>query len=327
MRVWRRVGVVLWVVALVAGCRPAGEPDEAALESEPAPAAVLERYSFIGRWGVAGREPGQLDAPVRLAVGKDAVYLLDARRGLVQQFALDGTFVAEWPTGEVDADGRRRTAPVDLDVGRSGDVHVLDLAVFRVQRFDSSGALVGEFGGRGRGPEAIRHADAIAVAADGDVYLLDTASARVSKYTAGGQRVAEWAQPGRRYRELFEPADLGIDASHRLYIADTGNVSVKKFAGGGEYVSRWGGRGAGAGQFQQPARIAVTEAGISFVGDLRTGEIRKFSDSGRPLARFGGFGKEDGQFGSLSDLDSEDGRTLYALDAARRSVQVFAPAE
>ena len=71
------------------------------------------------------------------------------------------------------------------------NVYVVDNNNSRVQKFDSAGAFVANWGSEGSGDDQFGNPLGIAVVGSGDVYVVDYD--RIQKFSASGQFLAQWA--------------------------------------------------------------------------------------------------------------------------------------
>ena len=69
----------------------------------------------------------------------------------------------------------------DVAVGLDGSVYVADFGNNRIQKFSSSGAFLGEWGGKGSGVGEFDRPSGITVDGNGNVYVADTGNNRVQK--------------------------------------------------------------------------------------------------------------------------------------------------
>ncbi len=119
--------------------------------------------------------------------------------------------------GEAETFGRVRSATQD-ELGR---LYVLDAQTQRVSVFDSTGAFVTAFGGRGGGPGEFSAADVVVAAPDGAILVGEGSRGAIHRFTS------EW-----RYAESvrlgapIEPV-LHHDTTGGLYVRFTGAVPLR----------------------------------------------------------------------------------------------------
>jgi RHS repeat-associated protein len=165
----------------------------------------------------------------------------------------------------------------------------------RVQKFDSSGNLLGGWGSYGTGNGQFAYPRGITVDSADFVYVLDTNNNRVQKFDASGTFVAAWGSYGTGPGAFFAPE--GIEAAGTsIYVADTRNNRVQQFDGSGTWIASWGSYGTGDGLFRAPTAVAADADGFLFVADRDNNRVQKFDAQGLFLAAWGSAGSGQGQF-------------------------------
>ena len=212
---------------------------------------------FVSKWGSMGIGDGQFTDLVAVAVGPDGdVFALDRRDGgsgfRIQRFDSDGTFEAGWGTATGSALGEL-DEPVDIAVGPSGRVYVLEAGNHRVQSFDSDGSDPAAWGTVGNGGEG-ELAEPVGIAVDptsGDVYVADNGGTpQVQAFSASGAFLRQWgtagngdgqfpphgligvavAPDGDVYTRELMPYEVGANRFQRF--TATGNfVAAQRFSG------------------------------------------------------------------------------------------------
>lgn len=156
----------------------------------------------------------------------------------------------------------------------TGDVLVVDQGNERVQRFESDGTYLSQFGSG-----QLSSPDQIAVAPDGFVLVADTGNDRIAKFTPAGAFESGIGTSGEG--ALSEPHGVAVSSDGSIYVADTGNARIVRFDSTGAYDSEFG-----SGELTTPVAIAVDSTGASYVLDLPEPEsffessLRKFSAAG-----------------------------------------------
>src|SRR5262249_9469444 len=98
--------------------------------------------NYVRQWGSFGTQPGQFSHDVRdIAIDADNgwAYVSDANYGIVDKYALDGTFLAAFTApGTTDL----TPAPRELTVGQDHNVYLADYSLDQVDVFDPNGNVV-----------------------------------------------------------------------------------------------------------------------------------------------------------------------------------------
>ena len=209
----------------------------------------FEEDESIGRWGVTGSVPGQLDGPCGIKFDSDDnLLIVDARNDRVQRFTKKGEHISSWgSTGTGNGEFNR---PWGICLDKAGNVYVADWGNDRVQKFTADGEHLMSFGSSQEAGADLDHPCAVAVDSDGDVYVSDWGNRRVQIYEPEGEVIAalygdvnrlskanEYAlgRNGGIYRNLFDntddamtlvkeferPGGLVVDDQDRVIVTDS----------------------------------------------------------------------------------------------------------
>ena len=85
--------------------------------------------------------------------------------------------------------------PKGIAVDASAHLYVADDGNCRIQKFDSNGNFIGEWGRKGSDKGEFKFPKGIAVDASGYVYVTDDENHRIQKFDSNGNFIGEW---GRR---------------------------------------------------------------------------------------------------------------------------------
>ena len=136
---------------------------------------------FLTKWGIKGRQEGQLDHPAGLAVdSQDRLYVADLGNNRVQRFSKEGDFEAKWGKGGTEPGEFDR--PYDVCVDGEGNVYVADLGNHRIQKFTDRGKPVYVYGELGTGEGELDCPMSVAVDRANFVYVADWGNNRVQKF-------------------------------------------------------------------------------------------------------------------------------------------------
>jgi DNA-binding beta-propeller fold protein YncE len=178
--------------------------------------------------------------------------------------------------------------PFGVAVDSSGNVYVVDLGNNRIQKFDSNGTYLAQWGLLPPSFQWAPGGHGVAVDSSGNVYVVDSNENRIEKFSSNGTLLTQWGSAGNGDGQFWEPIGVAVDSSGNVYIADMGNYRIQKFNSSGNYLSQWGSHGSGDGQFSNPYAVAVDSAGNVYVSD--TGydnhRIQKFTSSGTYLIQW-----------------------------------------
>ena len=295
---------------------------------------------FLRAWGVQGRDPGQLDRPLGVAVvpapsgaagiaAGALVIVADTFNHRLQRFRTDGTFVdvvGGRGTGTGQFDG-----PVGLAVASDGGLFVADRLNHRIQRFDPAGRFVATWGQQGFGAGQFVAPWGVAVGpgangADGTVYVADGGNGRVQRFDAKGGYWGQWGAYGSGEGQFNSPVGMSFAPDGTLYVADTGNNRVQHFTGGGVFIDTLGSYGSREGQLLSPVDVAVASDGSIYVSDAGNNRIQRFDPGGKVLARWGTPGSDAGQFNGPAGIAIGSDGAVYVADRLNHRIQRFGPA-
>ena len=137
--------------------------------------------------------------------------------------------------------------PSDVATDSSGNVYVSDRNNHRVQKFDSEGFFLAQWGGMGSGDGQFVFPEGIATDSAGNVYVADRGNNRVQKFSSNGTFITKFGSPGSGDGQFLQLNDVTVDAAGNVYVADTGNDRIQKFAQTGGAAGGGGGGGGGGG--------------------------------------------------------------------------------
>jgi DNA-binding beta-propeller fold protein YncE len=291
----------------------------------------------------AGGSAGRLLDPEAVAVDQASgnVYVVEKNSARVSEFDPWGQFVRAWGWGVADGSNEfqictleagcrtgikgagegqfnRKIGGGGLAVAPGGYVYVGDPDNFRVEKFDSEGNFLLEFGEEGTGPGQLEpgsYSNNLAVGSDGTVYVGE--KDRVQAFEPDG--TFEKAIPFKGELEALEGKefrDLAVDEGGNLYATLVGLEEIVKFNPAGERVA------PGSFPLIKPRSLAIDDAGNLYTTQSFQ-EIVEFDKDANLLIPPGtGFGGVDLESGDLdlkpvglaaSSACGIDGSDLFAL--------------
>jgi uncharacterized protein (TIGR03663 family) len=238
---------------------------------------------FISAWGEVGTEPGQFSEPWGIAVdGDGSVYVADTWNHRIQKFTSDGELVTYWGVfedtgGELLEPQGMFYGPRDIAIDADGDLYVTDTGNKRIQKFDSDGSPLGQWGGSGSAPGQFLEPVGIDADQDGNIYVADTWNQRVQVFDEDLQFIAQWRVQGWIGESIVNKPYLAVDAQGRIYMTDPEGYRVLVLDQEGELLATFGKYGADAMSFDLPTGIAVDREGNVYVSDSNNHRIMKFA--------------------------------------------------
>jgi len=169
-------------------------------------------------------------------------------------------------------------SPQHLAIDSENNVYVTDLGNSRVQKFDSNGNFLDEWGSRGSNSGEFGHPTGIAVSNE-FVFVVDNKNHNVQKFTFDGEFISKWGGFGNDNGLFKSPRGIAISDDKFVYVVDSANARIQKFTIDGEYVSHFGQSGQRGGNFVTPVDIAINSNKI-YVTDPNQNKIIIFDLEG-----------------------------------------------
>jgi DNA-binding beta-propeller fold protein YncE len=158
--------------------------------------------------------------------------------------------------------------PYSVEVDSQGNVWVADLNNNRVQKFDSDGNFLLEFGSFGSEEDEFDHPRQVAVDKDVEfLYIVDSNNNRVRKFDSDGNFIKSWGSEGTGNGEFNLPVSLIIDSKGDIVVDERGNNRVQKFDSDGNFLLKFGSKGHGDGQFFVIEHMATDKFDNIYVND------------------------------------------------------------
>ena len=169
-------------------------------------------------------------------------------------------------------------SPQHLAFDSENNVYVTDLGNSRVQKFDSTGNFLTEWGTRGSNSGEFGHPTGITVS-DEFVFVVDNKNHNIQKFTLDGEFISKWGGFGKDTGFFKSPRGITISDDNFIYIVDSANARIQKFTLDGEYISNFGQSGKFGGNFVTPVDIAINSDKI-YVTDPNQNKIIVFDMEG-----------------------------------------------
>ncbi len=189
---------------------------------------------FVVAWGSFGGNEGQFNGPHGVAIDPQGdVYVTDRWNHRIQKFTSDGLFITQW--GGFGGGEGRFNSPTGIAVDASGNVYVAEVGDnnaeggHRIQKFNSGGAFIAEWGSLGSERGRFNAPADVTVDSLGNVYVVDSRNNRIQKFTEDGVFLTAWGSEGNDNGQFFRPFGLTVDPSDRMIVADNQNFRVQVF--------------------------------------------------------------------------------------------------
>ncbi len=234
--------------------------------------------------------------------------------------------------------GMRRltNTPVDLAVGKTGDLNILCRGgisfIRRLSQDDEDlGAInlaaggAAQIGGSHSVDSEFVWPISMVMDRDENLWISDEGSNRITVIDQRGEIQAQWGEHGAGEGQFDRQSGIALDPDENVYVSDTQNHRIQKFTRDGEFLMQFGCFGSEDGQLNMPWGIHVDELGDVYVADWRNDRIQKFTADGEFLFRIGRSGDGEGEFNRPSGVAVDEHGDIYVADWANSRVQLFRP--
>jgi tripartite motif-containing protein 71 len=285
----------------------------------PTPTALPVEFS----WKITG-DPNLFNAPVGVAIDSQGdVYVMDVGNSRVQKFDSSGKFLMMWGS-RGSADGQFLiTLPDDghLAVDSQGNVFVLDVSNYRVQKFDSNGKYLTQWGTQGDGEGQFIEAADIAIDKQDNLYVGDFKSNTVQKFDENGKFLLRWGTTGDSDGQFSGITSVAIDQEGNVLVNDDGGP-LQKFDTNGKFLSKIS-LDPLNGHFIEFWNVAVDAKGNIYIADHNSFRIVELDSQGKNLATWDGGIAGAAAFKSLEDIAVDEQGNVYVTDSISNLVQKF----
>ncbi|MFH0926597.1 MAG: 6-bladed beta-propeller [bacterium] len=259
---------------------------------------------FVKLWGEKGTTIGKFDNPQGLAIdvnNDNVLYVVDTDNDRVQVFDTDGNCKKKsrdeyivWGSRGSSASSFQK--PTKICIDKNNSIYLLDVGNHRIQKFNSDGDFLTEWGMYGSSEGEFSELVSIAynsIKFGDTIYILDKIKIdkeefRLQAFDKNGKFLKRiYFQLSKELEKKFvNPIDFTFDNEGNIFVLDQKSSKIFKFRGDDEienekhiirYITSWGEKGQDKNQLQEPAAIIAYEDDI-FVVDKGNHRIQKFSE-------------------------------------------------
>jgi sugar lactone lactonase YvrE len=212
-------------------------------------------------------------------------------------------------------------SPSSVSLDSFGNVLIADTGNNRIQKFDSSGRFILEFGALGSSSGEL-NGPTDAVENSLSIYVVDSMNERVLEYDLEGNFLSTCLSEDvlSDSRHSFGPRKLAFSPAGYVFLTDVEADAVMVLSKFWEPISVVGGFGGGEGRFSDPLGVALGEAEEVLVCDSGNRRVQRLDSLGN-LAGILGVCSEDSFCEPVDAATGPDG-TLYVADRTGRRVLV-----
>ena len=275
-------------------------------------------------WEMSG-DPNPFDVPVGVAADAEGnIYVMDSNNFRVQKFDSEGNFLLMWGSegsGEGQFGGILDAHQGHLAVDTQGNVYVIDLKNLRIQKFDSHGDYLTQWGTEGDGEGRFTHPFDIAIDKQNNIYVSDVGSNTIQKFDETGRFLLRWGKFGYHDGEFSDVYSVAIAPNGNILVTDaTGRI--QKFDSNGQFLSKINPEPID-NQSAFLWNIAVDNQGNIYVADWYAERIVKFDSEGKALAAWSGSDVGIDWFVNMQDIALDEQGNIYLTDGTEDLVRKF----
>eukprot|EP00058_Branchiostoma_floridae_P009192 XP_002594680.1 hypothetical protein BRAFLDRAFT_246644 [Branchiostoma floridae] len=185
----------------------------------------------IVKFGGRGSDKGKFDRPHGLTVSKDGlVFVSDYGNERIQSFNLQGTFLHQFPTVEMER-------PQYININKGGHIFVTHFMNSCVYVYREDGHLLSVFGGEGSGEGELKYPGGICTNTSGNIIVADKGNKNVVVYDKTGNFLRyKFGRFGSGDGQLDSPYGICLDMKGNVIVVDRGNWRVSVFDSEGKFV-------------------------------------------------------------------------------------------
>ncbi len=182
---------------------------------------------YVGAFGEKGSEPGELSAPVGLAVAPNGnVWVGDYGNNRVDEFTEAGGYLGSF--GKEGSENGQFKGPTGIAFSGE-DAYVVDSGNDRVQELSMSGEFIRKFGSKGTAEGQFEAPYGIgAEPVSGDLYVADTDNNRIEEFSPAGTFLVAYGKKGEKEGEFASPQAVTGNSTGYVYVADSANNRVQE---------------------------------------------------------------------------------------------------
>ncbi|MBI1299354.1 6-bladed beta-propeller [bacterium] len=253
------------------------------------------------------------------------------------------SFRAQW--GSKGSGNGQLGMALHVAVDSSGNVYVADWGNNRIQKFDSNGGYLTQWGSKEKGgPGKFFNPCGVAVDSNDNVYVADNGQCTtqggymgtIQKFTDNGAFLRLWTTENQ-WRTAYDPVAIAFDPTNRDHFYSLDNIgnriSKHLYDGQLEYTfvisTNLNQRPTAedrARQAQNPMGLAVDSRGNIYFTDSNNHRIQKFASAQADYARlpmWGKLGSGNGEFNNPFGIAIDRYDNIYVTDVNNHRVQVF----
>jgi DNA-binding beta-propeller fold protein YncE len=275
--------------------------------------------------GEISGDSNPFDVPAGVAADPQGnIYVMDTNNSRVQKFDSEGNFLLMWGSegsGEGQFGDILDAHEGRLAVDTQGNVYVIDLKNLRIQKFDSNGNYLTQWGTEGLGEGQFTHPFDIAIDKQNNIYISDVGSNTIQKFDQTGRFLLRWGKTGYNDGEFSDVYSVAIAPEGDVLVTDS-TGRIQKFDSNGKFMST---------RMPEPVdnqgvflwSIAVDHQGNIYAADWYGNRIVKLDPEGKALAAWSGADVGIDWFVNMQDIAVDQQGNIYLTDGTEDLVRRF----
>lgn len=250
------------------------------------------------------------------------VYVVDMGNSRIQKLDSDGNYVTKWGSagsgnGQFTFSYTNQSA---IAVDASGNVLVADIDNDRIQKFDSNGNYISQFGTYGSADGQLNGPNGLAVDSSGNIWVSEYWGQRVQKFDSSGNHLLKFGTSGSGDGQFNYPATVAIYGNY-VYVGDHNNYRVQKFDLNGNFVSVF--YSGSSPQIRPLNGMDFDSTGNLYIANSWSWQIDKLNSAGAYQTTYSGYGWANGyvQSNPAVAVDAQD--KLWVVDPGNSRIQKF----
>ncbi len=234
--------------------------------------------TFIRSWRLPDM---QIGLPCGLSISKDGMLLVaDTHYFRILTYTPDGNLIPERTIGGASGSQPGQFGFVtDIVQDSAGNYYISEYGEFdRIQKFDSAGRFLIQFGGPGSQIGEFLRPQSLAFDSNGLLWVADACNHRLQVFDVSERAptvVAVLGKEGTQPGELRYPYSLAFDSQGNLYVCELGNHRIQHWRPDGSVIDVWGRSGRNPGEFNQPWAIALDSQGAIHALDTHNHRVQR----------------------------------------------------
>ena len=237
---------------------------------------------FITKWGGGGPK-SPIQTPQGIAFDSSGnLYIAETWKNRIRKVNSNGESLGFLGNKEAISLGVKLIghgqfkAPWGIAIDHSGNIYITDTGHNIVQKFNSEGVFITQWGTKGINDGQFNSLSFVAADSAGNIYVADSLNNRIQKFSSDGAFITKWESSGKANGQFNQPEGIAVDKSNNVYVVDKKNNRVQVFNSNGTFINKFGTGGSGPGQFGYPNGIAVDASGNIFISDYGNYRVQIF---------------------------------------------------